>query len=138
MTEHENLPTDSLEQYLAASSREHDKPDKLYRQARAVFDRGILVGGWNTTDIFSTFKILQQLVNQDYGKAYYPLSVLYVKCQNIQDGRTHVKQYSQMAFDWCFANRESQDTELWCDLGNMYWESHGVEENYGQAAYWLH
>lgn len=115
--------------------------DVLYRQARAVFDRGNGIENWNSAKnpaIFSIFKILQQLANENYGKAYFPLFWLYKNRRDVEDGQNLAQHFVQLAFDWCFANQANQDVELWCDLGAMYSSGMGVKEDKGQAVYWLH
>lgn len=113
--------------------------DTLYRQARDVFENSGKTRNGDVVDnpaIFSAFKTFQQLANENYGKAYYPLSILYNRYQRVKD-QTRANQYSQMAFDWCFANQVIQDAELWCDLAKMYATACGVELDVMQATYWL-
>lgn len=120
---------------LAALRKDNDA---LYRQARVVFDR-IEVNRWNAADnpdIYSAFKIFQQLADQNYGKAYFPLSILYGDKRDIEVGRDRAQHFAQLAFDWCFANQANQDVEVWFDLGAMYISSRGVKEDREQAVYW--
>lgn len=125
---------------LAALKKDNDA---LYRQARLVFDRRTGwygIGSWNAADnpaISSAFKIFQQLANENYGKAYYPLSILYGSKHGIEEGQERAQHFAQLAFDWCFANQANQDAELWYDLGEMYEEGIGVEQNDVQAVYWF-
>ena len=152
MTERKNLPAVIATQSVAVLTEQRGSlvargmdalrkdNDALYRQARLVFDRREIKNGWDAADnpaIFAAFKIFRQLADQDYGKAYYPLSYLYRRCQNIKDGEALAKHYTQMAFDWCFANQANLDVELWCILGTMYCNGHGVGQNYEQALYWF-
>ncbi|MDP1704584.1 MAG: DNA gyrase C-terminal beta-propeller domain-containing protein, partial [Sulfurimicrobium sp.] len=120
----------------------------LYRQARTEFDRWYLRGyqrqaslfGWEMCRplldwdrdhaLFSAFKIFQELANKGFGKAYYPLSTL------IED-QNRAQHFTRMAFEWSFASQDNQDVELWSDLGNMYQEGRGVEQNDEQATYWF-
>lgn len=112
--------------------------DELYRQARLVINRKI--DYWAEKDkpaLFTAFKVFQQLAAENYGKAYYPLAVLYEGKRDIQEGQNRMLHFSQLAFDWCNANQANQDAELWGDLGEMYLYGHGVEENLEQSAYWF-
>jgi TPR repeat protein len=135
--------------------------DERYRQARVVFNRGVEMGKWTWTernspvsgsfgmgkcmwnaednpDYFSAFKAFQQLADENYGKAYYPLYRLYSAGQkNIQDDHNRNQHFAQLAFDWCFANRSNQDAELWCDLGEICLLGIGVEQDIEQAVCWF-
>lgn len=122
---------------LAALRKDNDA---LYRQARAVFDRGDGVRNWNAAKnpaISAAFKIFQQLANENYGKAFYPLSILYGGNRDNEEGKNRARHFAQLAFDWCFANQANQDAELWCDLGQMYELGCGVEKNDERAVHWF-
>ena len=147
MDERENLPAKMAAQGLAAYTGKRGSlvarglaalrkdNDTLYRQARAVFDRKDgKIGNWNTTDnpaISSAFKIFQQLADENYGKAYYPLSILY---SGLKD-TSHLRHYTQLALEWCLANPTNDDVELWCYLGYMYKIGCGVAEDIDLAMY---
>ena len=142
--------------------------DDLYRQARAVFSQAEpgRTKDWSEQGnpaLFSAFKIFQQLADKNYGKAFYPLSIL---CggKDISDFlardetamhrriplgaqswkeqadalfKSQSQDLAQRAFDWCFANQANVDTALWCDLGDMYLYGHGVKHDNVQAAAWF-
>jgi len=111
--------------------------DERYRHARAIFNAKI--DYWRKSeklDLFSAFEILQQLADENYGKAYYPLSRLYETNRDKEVSQERTSHYSKLAFDWCYANRDNQDAELWGDLGNMYLHGDGVVENLDQAVFW--
>ncbi len=63
---------------------------------------------------------LQQLADQGYGKAYFPLSIMYLGGQGISINIDMAKHYSRKAFEWCLANKKLNDPEIWTDLGWMY------------------
>lgn len=154
MTERKNLPAVIAAQELVATTEKRGSlagrglmalkkdNDALYRQARAVFERrdGINIENWNAADnpeIFSAFKIFQQLADQNYGKAYYPLSfLLESRCGVNEEDLTRANHYKQIAFEWCLANQTNEDAELWCDLGHMYNSGRGIEQDEEQAVYW--
>ncbi len=111
--------------------------DERYRQARGIFNARI--DYWRKSeklDLFSAFKILQQLADENYGKAYYPLSRLYETNRDDEESQERTSHYAKLAFDWCYANRDNQDAELWGDLGYMYMHSIGVEEDLEEAVFW--
>lgn len=158
MDERENLPAILAAQGLAATTEkrgslvarglvaiQESKKSELvrnsqgerYRQARTKFNRR----SWrrnpvefeNPTLLLSRFKIFQKLVDENFGKAYFPLSRLYHEVgqcyfwraggqenKESEESHNHARHLSQMAFDWCFANKANHDAELWCDLGEMY------------------
>lgn len=147
MTERKNLPAAIAAQSVAVLSEQRgslvgrglaafqeknnrelvrNSQDERYRQARVVFNRIIqrkleTKWKWNrNSDYLSVFKVFQQLANENYGKAYYPLSILYCIKQDIGDGQNRAKHFFRLAIDWCLANQDNQDMELWCDLGEMY------------------
>lgn len=123
--------------------KERAQHDTLYQQARAVFDRKDGIRNWNVGSkkgakrdwnvannpaIYSAFKIFQQLSNENYCKAYYPLSILYSGRNDIENGHIHATHYTRLAFDWCLDNQSNDDAELWCDLGDMHYP---MAVNYG-------
>lgn len=118
---------------LVALRSEHDA---RYRLARWAFERkdGKINWNvaknkgskrdWNAADnpaIYSAFRILQQLADEHYGKAYYPLSVLYSGRTDAGDWQVLAAQYTRLALEWCLTNQADGDAELWCDLGDMHY-----------------
>lgn len=155
MPERNNLPVARGVQAIAVSTEQRSsligrglaalKLDNaaLYRQARAVFDRRDGIRNWGSADnpaIFSAFKIFQRLADEDYGKAYYPLSILFSGRNDIEDGETQARHYTQLAFEWCLFNQTNDDAELWCDLADMhnvaFGESYGVPQSKEMAEAW--
>lgn len=116
-----------------------DSPDEYYRQARETFDQMDAIPIWNDSNqvISSTFNILQQLADDYYGKAFYPLSKLYCSRQDVVESGDQSNCLAQLAFEWCFFNQSIQDVEIWCDLGSMYDEGYGAEQNDEQAMHWF-
>lgn len=59
--------------------------DHRYRQARAVVDKYLYKDGWEeinwtikqSAELFEAFQTLRRLADEKYGKAYYPLALLY-------------------------------------------------------------
>lgn len=113
--------------------------DENYRQARKVFDQMDAIPIWNNSNqtISSNFDIFQKLADDYYGKAFYPLSKLYCRRQDVVEGKDQANCLAQLAFEWCFFNQSIQDAEIWCDLGRMYDEGYGAEQNDEQAVYWF-
>ncbi|MDO8464206.1 MAG: tetratricopeptide repeat protein [Gallionella sp.] len=153
MTERENLPTVIATQAMAVLTEQRESlvgrglvalkkdNDALYRQARVVFHRKNNTSSWDETDdptLFSAFKTFQKLSAENFGKAYWPLSILYHEKRDIKGDQNPTQHYAQLAFDWCYENRANQDVELWRDLGNMFRSGWGVEQNDGEAVYWYH
>ncbi len=122
----------------------HDSQYERYCQARLIYDQRI--GYWNEKDD-EAFNIFTQLADEGYGKAYYPLSQLYISKLYIKEGEyqalhsehqvLHVEHqvlhFQQLAFAWCYANKNNHDPELCGDLGDMH-----LYEDVEQAAFWLH
>ena len=117
-----------------------DSKDALFRHAKSAVGRVFYISSWCEEDhpaIFSAFKIFQQLANDNYGKAYHPLSCLYRKSQDEKDEHQYQAQHiGQLAFEWSIANQSNQDVEVWCDLGEMYICGYVVERDANQAAAW--
>lgn len=138
--------------------------DARYRQARDIYDR-ITDYGWEFQFEFDTipeqgkqidkfeyiqlqpfftllqqladvFAIFQRLADQMYGKAFFPLAVMYWGGQGISRNFKKSDYYSYLAFDWCFANRAVDDPETWMDLAFMYEFGLGVESDHDQAVFW--
>lgn len=115
----------------------HLSQNERYRQARAIFDRGLDYSFEPKRPVFfSTLKIFQELADEKYSKAYYPLSRLYGTNRDDEESQDRARYFAQLAFDWCYANRDNQDAELWGDLGQMYYCGDGVESNAKEAAFW--
>jgi uncharacterized protein len=83
------------------------------------------------------FPVFQELANQGYGKAYFPLANMYRGGQGISVNIDKADYYSRMAFVWCFANQTLNDTEIWSDLGWMYQRGRSVEKDGKQAVFWF-
>jgi hypothetical protein len=118
--------------------------DALYRQARTIFNEwayaeervdGRLLNEIKAPDLFVAFKDFQQLANNNYGKAYFPLSALY--CIVDGDSWDQIQHFAQLAMEWCLANQANQDVELWSDLGDMYRNGIGTAKDDVLAAYWF-
>lgn len=148
MTERENLPAKLTTQGLVVTTEMRGSlvargiaalrtdNDALYRQARAVFDRR---GGVDENPAIPiAFKIFQRLADENYGKAYFPLSSFYSDKLDIAEDQDRALHFARLAFDWCFDNKSNQDVELWRDLGVMYRLGRGVEKDYEQSLYWIH
>lgn len=150
MAERDNLPAKLAAQDLATTTEKRGSlvargmaalskdNDDLYWQATVLLG-GDVSRNWNAVDnpaIFSAFKIFQYLASENYGKAYYPLSLLYCGKQDIEEGHDRSQHFAKLAFDWCFANQAKQDVKLWWYLGNMYEKGRGVSQDNEQAYYW--
>lgn len=117
----------------------NNNQDELYRQARMEYDRRSRTDGWSEVEnptLFSAFRILQQLADENFGKAFFPLSILYESNRDVGENQDRAMQFAKKAFDWCSANQTNQDAELWCDLARMYNYGHGVGRNDELAAFW--
>ncbi|MBA4143874.1 MAG: sel1 repeat family protein [Nitrosospira sp.] len=113
--------------------------DALYREARTRFNKGTAIRNWDEIkhpDLSAAFKKFQQLADNKYGKAYYPLSILYLGSNGEENHQDCAKHFAQLAIDWCLAHQARKDAELWCDLGDMYREGHGVAEDSAEAVIW--
>jgi len=148
--------------------------DEQYLKARKIFDQAEVgkdngdIFDWNekdNPDLLSAFRIFLQLASINYGKSYYPLSVLcgakdniaflekdetatlkripigkqymYEQIRIYRRGKPQFQYFSKLAFEWCFANKTNLDVELWCDLGYLYLNGCGVERDEIQAETWF-
>lgn len=158
MTERENLPAKMVAQELTAPTEKRGSlvargmtavlanhrrdlakdNGALYRQAREAYNRLTNDGldSWyehreqeaSLTDVFL------RLANEGYGKAFFPLSVLYrgAPFVGISDHQ-QADRFEQLAFDWLHANELQNDPEIWHDLGALCMGVH-VEET---AIHWF-
>lgn len=116
--------------------------DELYRQARLVFDQQGMtwhepyLKGSYFPAIAPTFNVLKQLAKEGFGKAYYPLAILYLGKRGIEKNLELARNFKELAFKWCSANQASRDPEIWLDLGNIYANFSGKKENDVQAVEW--
>ncbi len=125
--------------------------DALYREARDVYSRitgeGNILGGWSIgelAELKKAFEVFCRLADEQYGKAYLPLSMIYYVYRYYQwckdDSHYEYEElahrYAHLAFDWCSTNQHQNDPEIWNDLGTLYWEEETVETNYELAHYW--
>ncbi|MFI3190825.1 hypothetical protein BCS42_03840 [Crenothrix sp. D3] len=79
-------------------------------------------------DVFAVF---QELANQGYGKAYFPLSRMSQGGQGISNNEKCYYDGS-LAYEWCFANQTLNDPEIWIDLGCLHYYDGENEE----AIFW--
>jgi TPR repeat protein len=85
-------------------------------------------------DVFAVFK---QLADKDYGKAYFPLAIMYCGGQGISVNIEKYEYYSQLAFDWCFANQRLNEPEIEYYLGCIYDSGFVAEhDDYEQSVFW--
>lgn len=82
---------------------------------------------------FSTF---QELADQGYGKAYFPLARMYLGGQGISRKADKAEYYMRMAFNWCTTHQALADPEIWMDLAEMYGNGFGIEQNPVQSLSW--
>ncbi|MCX7098773.1 MAG: tetratricopeptide repeat protein [Methylococcales bacterium] len=82
------------------------------------------------------FYIFQQLADEGYGKAYFSLARMYWGGKGIKQNIGQSNYYSCLAFKWCYANKNEDDPEIWTDLGWMYQNGRGVDQDHKQAGYW--
>lgn len=84
------------------------------------------------------YKVFHQLAEKGYGKAYFPLALMYQGGQGISADIEKENYYSRLAFNWCFANQALNDPEIWTDLGWMYDHEIAVEADEESMFYFLH
>jgi uncharacterized protein len=137
--------------------------DKRYRQARSIYNR-ITDYGFESRfnseampkrsgqiDLFEDnplqpyfdmlkqladiFIVFQQLADQGYGKAYFPLANMYEGGRGISQNIEKTMYYGSLAFDWCFANQSLNDPEVWKDLAGMFRYGRDVKEDEQQAVF---
>jgi uncharacterized protein len=82
------------------------------------------------------FIVFQELADQDYGSAYFPLARMYEGGQGINQDIEKSDYYSHLAFSYCFEYQTLNEPEIWRDLGSMYANGKGVEQNDEQALFW--
>jgi len=165
MTEHKKLPSVTTRHTVAVVAEKRGSlvarglmavqrntelslsDDARYCEARAKYAEWrewLGIKPWNLwvwseredPELLVVFRTFQQLAGNCYGKAYYPLSDMYQKKKDGENNKNLAHDFAQKAFDWCFANRSKQDVELWCDLGDMYKDGHGIANDDRQAKYW--
>jgi hypothetical protein len=87
--------------------------------------------------LVDVFKVFEQLAEQEYGKAYFPLATMYQGGQGVSQNNEKVEYYSRLAFEWCVANQTTDDPEIWGDLSVMYGNGHGTAQSEEQAVFWV-
>lgn len=158
MDERENLPAKLAAQGLATSVEKRGslvargmaavasniqlafagKNDAAYKQAREIYNRLTSDGldSWfeHREQEIQLVDVFRQLANEGYGKAYFPLSVLYrgAPFVGISDHQ-QADRFEQLAFDWLHTNELQNDPEIWHDLGALYMSVH-IEET---AIHWF-
>lgn len=80
-----------------------------------------------TNQLAQVFRELKRLADEGYGKAFFPLALMYQGRQGVMQDAGNAKYYGKLAFNWCFENKGLDDPELWTDLGWMYDHEIGVE-----------
>lgn len=120
-----------------------------YRQARDIYDT--ITGcsqcsNYDNTNwgiekseaLKSCFITFQLLADQDYAKAYYPLSKMLDGDQSVNRDYEQSSKYARLAFNWCFENQFQDDPEIWNDLGMMYSSIIYVDEEDETLAFFLY
>ena len=115
--------------------------DALYRQARDVYNH-ITNDGFRSGAVYRAvgspqqlielrlaFEALQKLADSHYGKAYFPLAIIYRGGQSMPFDEERTRHYRKMACDWCIANRHQNDPEIWNDLGTHWPLGEAVKKN---------
>lgn len=94
MSDQNNLPIKASSQDVVALAPQTSllargflsvQQDHRYRQARAVVDKYLYKDEWeeinwtikHSAELFEAFQTLRRLADEKYGKAYYPLALLY-------------------------------------------------------------
>ncbi len=121
-----------------ANNPNHAIQEERYRKLRIIFDRETLLGSWKADNpaISATLKAFQQLAEDQFERAYYPLSVLILARDHGHEDATQARRLAELAFEHTFARRDQDDPTLWCDLGDMYRDGHGVAPDRQQAEHW--
>lgn len=121
-----------------ANNPDHALQQERYRQLRTQFDRETTLIDWRVDNptIARMLAGFQQLAEEHFEQAYYPLSVLILaRDQGIEDAR-QAQHFAKLAFEHSLARKDQDDPVLWCDLGDMYRDGHGIEPDLQQAEYW--
>ena len=79
------------------------------------------------------FILFQQLADQSFGKAYFPLAKMYSGGQGIDENAEKSHFYFKKAFEWSTNNSELLNIETWTDLGYIYTNGKGVEPKHDEA-----
>ena len=66
------------------------------------------------------FTVFQELANQGYGRAYFPMCLMYKGGQGIAKNIEKSERYGKFAFNWCFENQILNEPEIWTDLAQLY------------------
>lgn len=119
------------------------RDNALYQHARLIYDNATDNGGtsWvgrrQTGFDFSqsllgiAFSVFKGLAAQDYGKAYFPLSTLYGGMQSVEGDVRLQRHFKAKALEWCLEHCNENDSEIWNDLGHLYFH-----DNYEECYYW--
>jgi|CXWL01.1.fsa_nt_gi TPR repeat protein len=75
------------------------------------------------------FAVFQQLADQGYGRAYFPLARMYEGGQGISQDLGKADYYCRLAYDWYLANQTLNEPEIWRDLAwrfrhGSHWDIH--------------
>ena len=166
MTESNNLPVKISSQELIVHARQEqgliargmeavlhtndptlaEDFDAIYRQARDMYDHITELGDksgfnavWTQKDLDDLKEVLDtfnRLAENEYGKAYFPLSLLYSGGRSFPVHKENAQRYAKLALEWCIANQNLCDPEIWNDLGRLYWLGDVVETSHEQAFHW--
>jgi len=77
----------------------------------------------------NVFTVFQQLADQGYGKAYFPLARMYEGGQGISQNLGKADYYCHLAYDWYLANQALNEPEIWRNLAwsfrhGSHWDIH--------------
>jgi TPR repeat protein len=120
------------------NSSDKTRQDERYQRARAAFDRETAYGNWQlgTPALAAALAAFRQLADERYERAYYPLSVLVRAGRRGAEDAAQARHLAKLAFEWNLARQDDASPERWCDLGDMYRNGHGTEQDLAQAEAW--
>lgn len=80
-----------------------------------------------TIQLANVFEQLKKLSEEGYGKAFFLLCTMYWGGQGIAQDLEKFSYYKNLAFEWNFNHRFSDDPEIWHDLAWMYANGLGID-----------
>jgi TPR repeat protein len=111
-----------------------------YREARDAYNHITALGYRNNIEFIEQLAgislIFHELADKDFGKAYYPLAIMYYYGEGISQNAEESDFYYKRAYEWCFAHKELIDSEIWSDLGSMHFYENHLELDQKQGIFW--
>lgn len=118
--------------------------ERVYREARLqILENPNFSSNPDSPLWRNTVETCKDLADQGYGKAYFLLYWVYIGKQGDECDELEGRRYADLSMQWSLRNRETDDVEIWSDLGELYMELGDIYmepsdyDQFSKAVHWF-